>query len=250
MARRPGVPRGDEVAQAPGLRLSPIDRILPGDVRRASRRPATPRHWRSPTLRRTRPASSCSPRSSRVSATWSPGRWLWAFMLALPFVALIAAFLIARRASSATSLAARMFDPTVLRRSSSSRRPSSVAAVRARRRPGRHADPARGATLAALALARDRRRAAAGRRRPHRRRARRGDRGLRAGRRRRRLGPRGRPCRRSSPDDPDFAADPANRRSASGDTDARPREPSATPAVPRINVLLIGMDSGAGGPRP
>ena len=45
------------------------------------------------------------------------------------------------------------------------------------------------------------------------------------------------------PNDPDFAADP----SASPDGSLEPSpSPTATPAVPRVNVLLIGMDSGVG----
>ncbi len=43
--------------------------------------------------------------------------------------------------------------------------------------------------------------------------------------------------------DPDFALDPSASPGASGEPSA---SPSATPTVPRVNVLLIGMDSGVG----
>lgn len=45
------------------------------------------------------------------------------------------------------------------------------------------------------------------------------------------------------PNDPDFGIDPSPSPSASAEASA---SPSLTPGVPRVNVLLIGMDSGAG----
>ncbi len=45
------------------------------------------------------------------------------------------------------------------------------------------------------------------------------------------------------PNDPNFAIDPSASPGASGEPSG---SPSATPTVPRVNVLLIGMDSGVG----
>ena len=48
-------------------------------------------------------------------------------------------------------------------------------------------------------------------------------------------------------DDPDFGIDPSPSPLASASASALPSaSPTATPGVPRINVLLIGMDSGVG----
>ena len=48
-----------------------------------------------------------------------------------------------------------------------------------------------------------------------------------------------------APDDPDFGAEASPSPSASADASPSP-SPSASPEVPRVNVLLIGMDSGVG----
>jgi len=50
-----------------------------------------------------------------------------------------------------------------------------------------------------------------------------------------------------APGDPDFALDPSDAPDASASPSASADgSPSATPAVPRVNVLLIGVDSGVG----
>ena len=207
-----------------GLRHSAIDRILPGNVRRARqgrRYPVIP--GRRPSF--ARPA--LPPAHRDLPGSRPPGRRaLEVGVAARRPVARPAAR--ARRRSrrrATTALAARLFDPAVL---------TAILVVEARvlgwrlfavgatRR--RHADPADG---------RDPRRARRSRSRSSSgpqlvvagadgRRARRGDRGVRAGRRGRRLGARPGPRRRSASNDPDFARRPAAVARPSGDPSARP----------------------------
>ena len=176
------------------------------------------------------------------------GRRLWALILALPFLALIAAILIALTGSSATSLAARLFDPTVLgvllvlQASLLLWRLFALGAVRL-------VTPIRptAATLAALvaslaiivgpqlvvaSLTIDARDAATEVFAPV-------DEGSA-------WVPEGSVPPVAS-DDPDFEVTPSESPDVdgSGDPDASASaSPSPTPAIPRINVLLIGVDSG------
>ena len=176
------------------------------------------------------------------------GRRLWAFILALPFIAMIAAILIALTGSSATSLAARLFDPTVLgvllvlQASLLLWRLFALGAVRL-------VTPIRptAATLAALvaslaiivgpqlvvaSLTIDARDAATEVFAPV-------DEGSA-------WVPEGSVPPVAS-DDPDFEVTPSESPDVdgSGDPDASAAaSPSPTPAIPRINVLLIGVDSG------
>jgi LCP family protein required for cell wall assembly len=173
------------------------------------------------------------------------GRRLWALVLALPVIALLVALLIALATESPTALAARLFDPTVLgvllvvQSSLLLWRLVALGAVRA-------LTPIRptAATVAALAaaiaiivapqlvvasLTLDARAAAAQVYQP-------ADEG-------------GAWVPESSADpiasnDPDFGFEsPLPSDLPSGSPEAS-ESPSATPAVPRVNVLLIGVDSG------
>ncbi len=179
------------------------------------------------------------------------GRRLWALVLALPLIAMLVAIGIALAGSSATSLAARLFDPTVLgvllvlQSTLLLWRLVALGAVRV-------VTPIRptAATLAALlasiaiivgpqlvvaSLTLDARDAAAEVYQPV-------DEGGA-------WVPDGSPVPIAS-DDPDFgfeSPDPGDLPGdlPSGDPSAEPSAtPSPTPAVPRVNVLLIGVDSG------